>query len=164
MDINIVLVQPDIAYNTGAAGRLCVALDARLHLIRPLGFRLDAAHLRRAGLDYWEHVRLYTHDSWQAFLSTEKPPRCLFASTRGTVSLYKVKFLPGDYIIFGSESSGLPDQFYHLYRQQLFKIPSPGEHARSHNLSHAVAITAYEAWRQMNIDDTIPQGSEEASL
>ena len=151
MEINIVLVQPEIAYNAGAVGRLCVALDARLHLIKPLGFVLTERQLRRAGLDYWQHVKLSLHDSWQEFLTKEQPARCLFGSTRGETTLYDLDFKTGDYLVFGSESRGLPPEFYTLYREQLFVIPSPGEHARSHNLSHAVAVAAYEMWRQLQI-------------
>lgn len=151
MEINIVLVQPEIAYNAGAVGRLCVALDARLHLVKPLGFVLTERQLRRAGLDYWQHVKLSVHDSWELFLKEQKPQRLFFGSTRGRRSLYETCFQHGDYLAFGSESRGLPAEFYTLYREQLFVIPSPGDHARSHNLSHAVAVAAYEMWRQLHI-------------
>lgn len=148
MNINVVLVAPEIPHNTGAIGRLCVGLDARLHLIRPLGFSLRASHLRRAGLDYWEHIDLHVHSSWEAFLEQAQPERLCFASTRGERSYLDYRFLPGDHLVFGNETSGLPPDFYTRYRDQLFHIPMPGPHARSINLANAAAIVLYEAFRQ----------------
>jgi tRNA (cytidine/uridine-2'-O-)-methyltransferase len=147
--IHIVLVHPEIPHNTGAIGRVCVGLDCPLHLIKPLGFRLTEAHLRRSGLDYWEHLRLTVHDSWDRFLETVHPPRLFFLSTRGETSLYNCTFQPNDALVFGSEGSGLPQDFYARYTDRLFQIPMPGEHARSINLANAVSITAYEAFRQL---------------
>lgn len=149
LPINIVLVKPEIPHNTGAIGRLCVGLDCPLHLIRPLGFRLTEQHLRRAGLDYWEHLSLSVHDSWEEFLKAVAPGRLFFLSTRGERSLYDCSFLPGDTLVFGSEGRGLPEDFYDRYRDRLFRIPMPGPHARSINLANAAAITAYEAYRQL---------------
>lgn len=146
--LEIVLVRPEIPHNTGAVGRLCVGLGWRLHLVRPLGFRLTAKHLQRAGLDYWEHLRLEVHDSWEAFLTAATPGRMFFMSTRGTRSLYECAFQSGDTLVFGNESQGLPDAFYERYTESLFRIPMPGEHARSINLANAVSIAAYEAFRQ----------------
>jgi tRNA (cytidine/uridine-2'-O-)-methyltransferase len=151
--LHIVLVKPEIPHNTGAIGRVCVGLDCPLHLIRPLGFRLTEQHLRRAGLDYWEHLRLTVHDSWDAFLAAVQPDpaRTFFLSTRGERSLYACDFQPGDVLVFGNEGSGLPETFYTRYSDRLFKIPMPGEHARSINLANAVSITAYEAYRQLSL-------------
>lgn len=148
MPYHIVLVKPEIPHNTGAIGRLCVGLDCPLHLIRPLGFRLTEQHLRRAGMDYWEHLDLSVHDSWEKFLEAVAPERLFFLSTRGTRSLYDCSFLPGDALVFGSEGHGLPQDFYDRYADRLFRIPMPGLHARSINLANAVSITAYEAYRQ----------------
>jgi tRNA (cytidine/uridine-2'-O-)-methyltransferase len=150
LPLHIVLVRPEIPHNTGAIGRLCVGLDCTLHLIRPLGFHLDAPHLKRAGMDYWEHVKLTIHDSWEDFLAQVKPPHLFFLSTRGEKSLYSCTFSPNDALIFGNESAGLPEPFYEYYRHDLFKIPMPGEYARSINLANAVSIAAYEAFRQLN--------------
>lgn len=150
LPIHIVLLRPEIPHNTGAIGRLCVGLDCDLHLVRPLGFHLDAHHLKRAGMDYWEHVKLTIHDTWEDFLGTVKPAHLFFLSTRGEKSLYSCSFGPNDALIFGNESAGLPATFYEYYRHDLFKIPMPGEHARSINLANAVSITAYEAYRQLN--------------
>lgn len=149
LPLHIVLVKPEIPHNTGAIGRVCVGLDCPLHLIRPLGFRLTEQHLRRAGMDYWEHLRLNVHDSWEAFLAAANPQRLFFLSTRGERSLYACSFLPGDALVFGNEGHGLPEAFYERYRERLFRIPMPGPHARSINLANAVSITAYEAYRQL---------------
>ncbi len=149
LPIHIVLVKPEIPQNTGAIGRVCVGLDCCLHLIRPLGFHLTDQHLRRAGLDYWEHLRLTDHGSWDDFLTAVNPARLFFLSTRGEKSLYDCAFRMGDALVFGNEGGGLPEEFYSLYRDRLFKIPMPGEHARSINLANAVSIAAYEAYRQI---------------
>lgn len=149
MAINIVLVRPEIPHNTGAIGRLCVGIDARLHLIRPLGFHLDNASIKRCGLDYWEHVDLVYHRSWDTFLVAEKPEQLVFASTKGRRTIYDIKFEDNVYIVFGNESSGLPPALYMTYKDQLYTIPMPGKNARSINLANAVAIVAYEALRQI---------------
>jgi len=149
LPLHIVLVKPEIPHNTGAIGRVCVGLDCALHLIRPLGFHLSDQYLQRAGLDYWEHLRLTVHDSWDDFLGAVKPPRLFFLSTRGERSLYACDFQSGDALVFGNEGSGLPKDFYTRYNERLFKIPMPGEHARSINLANAVSIAAYEAYRQL---------------
>ncbi len=148
-NLNIVLVQPEIPHNTGAIGRLCVGLDCRLHLIRPLGFALTAAQLRRAGMDYWEHLRLTVHDNWDRFLTDEQPARLWLASTHGTRSLYDCRFQPGSYLVFGSESRGLPAELHARHADTIFRIPMPGPHARSLNLANAVAVAMYEAFRQL---------------
>lgn len=158
--LHIVLVHPEIPHNTGAIGRLCTGLGARLHLVRPLGFRLTEKQIKRAGLDYWEHLDLRVHDSWKGFQTfgldsaTDASAdavrqRMFFMSTRGEKSLYDCVFQDESYLIFGSESRGFPEEIYTRHRDSLFKIPMPGENARSINLANAVAITAYEAYRQL---------------
>ena len=149
IDFSIVLVRPEIPHNTGAIGRLCVGLGVRLHLIRPLGFHLDEKSVARAGLDYWPHLDLRIHDTWEEYLEEVRPARMLFLSTHGEKSLYGCAFRPGDALVFGNESSGLPKPFYDRYRENLFRIPMPGEHARSINLANAVSIAAYECYRQL---------------
>ena len=146
---HIVLLKPEIPHNTGAIGRLCVGLGCPLHLIRPLGFHLSDEYIRRAGLDYWEHLDLSVHDSWEDFLDAVNPTGISFLSTKGKKSLYDCQFKPGEALIFGSESKGLPPEIYEKYADSLFKIPMPGEHARSINLANAVSIAAYEAFRQL---------------
>jgi tRNA (cytidine/uridine-2'-O-)-methyltransferase len=150
-DLHIVLVQPEIPHNTGAIGRLCVGLDCCLHLVRPLGFVLTAAELRRAGMDYWNHLRLSVHDNWENFLAAEEPARLWLASTHGQRSLYDCRFEPGAYLVFGSESRGLPETIRAGQADALFRIPMPGAHARSLNLANAAAVVMYEAYRQISL-------------
>ena len=149
MELNIVLIMPEIPQNTGSIGRFCVCLDAELHLIKPLGFSLDDTHLKRAGLDYWPNLRYSLHNNWEAFLEKENPARMMFATTKGTKSYLDYTFKPDSYLIFGNETRGLPVSFYKQYEPSLYTIPMPGAHARSHNLSNAVAIIGYEAYRQI---------------
>jgi tRNA (cytidine/uridine-2'-O-)-methyltransferase len=146
---HIVLVAPEIPQNTGTIGRLCVCTDARLHLVKPLAFSLDEARIRRAGLDYWPHLDLRVHDTWDDFLAAAGPARLFFCTTKTARSLYDVGFTEGDALVFGNETSGLPAAFYERYRSDLLTIPMPGAHARSHNLANAVSIVLYEAMRQV---------------
>ena len=146
---SIVLVRPEIPHNTGAIGRLCVGLGVPLHLIRPLGFHLDDQSVARAGLDYWPFLNLTVHDTWDDYLAAERPERLFFLSTHGEKSLYDASFSAGDALVFGCESAGLPKELYERYRESLFRIPMPGEHARSINLANAVSIAAYECYRQL---------------
>jgi len=146
---HIVLIKPEIPHNTGAIGRLCVGLDCPLHLIRPLGFHLTDSYIKRAGLDYWEYLDVTVHDDWQSFLDKTRPSGLHFLSTKGKKSLYECSFKRNDALIFGSESAGLPEYMYSDYEENLFRIPMPGEHARSINLANAASIAAYEALRQM---------------
>ena len=146
---SIVLVRPEIPHNTGAIGRLCVGLGVPLHLIRPLGFHLDDQSVARAGLDYWPFLDLTVHDTWNDYLAAERPERLFFLSTHGEKSLYDASFSAGDALVFGCESAGLPKELYERYRESLFRIPMPGEHARSINLANAVSIAAYECYRQL---------------
>ncbi len=148
VSLNIVLVHPEIPHNTGAIGRLCVGLDATLHLVRPLGFALTERQLRRAGLDYWEHVRLKIHDDWASYLRDAAPSALVFCSTRGTRDIYAAEYPAGVHLVFGSESAGLPAPLYREHADQLYRIPMPGPHGRSLNLANAVAVVAYEAYRQ----------------
>ena len=167
-DFSIVLLRPEIPHNTGAIGRLCVGLGVPLHLVKPLGFHLDDKSVARAGLDYWPYLDLHIHDTWEEFLEaagghassvsesgmvasrvSARPPRLFFLSTHGEKSLYDCQFEKGDFLVFGNESSGLPKPFYETYKSDLFKIPMPGEHARSINLANAVSIAAYECYRQV---------------
>ncbi|MBR1836269.1 MAG: tRNA (cytidine(34)-2'-O)-methyltransferase [Kiritimatiellae bacterium] len=147
--LHVVLVRPEIPHNTGAVGRLCVGLGCDLALVRPIGFALSDYYVRRAGLDYWPHLRLAIHDSWDDFLGRAEPGRMHFLSTKGGRSLYDTAFEPGDTLVFGSESAGLPESFHERYRGALVRIPMPGEHARSLNLANAVSVAVYEAYRQL---------------
>lgn len=150
MPFNIVLVAPEIPQNTGTIGRLCVCLDARLHLVKPLGFLLDEASVRRAGLDYWQYVDLTVHESWAAFLAAAQPARLWLTSTKGQRTYLEAEFHEGDYLVFGQETAGLPPEFHARYSEQMITIPMPGRHARSLNLANAVAIVVYEGYRQLH--------------
>ena len=150
VNFSIVLLRPEIPHNTGAIGRLCVGLGVPLHLVRPLGFALDDRSIARAGLDYWPYLDVAVHDTWEGYLSAAKPRRFHFLSTHGEKSLYECRFEQGDSLVFGNESSGLPKDFYSRYKDSLFRIPMPGEHARSINLANAVSIAAYECYRQLS--------------
>ena len=146
---HIVLVAPEIPQNTGTIGRLAVATDAVLHLVDPLGFSLEDKYLKRAGLDYWQFLELRRHRTWEEFLEAAgEGARLLFFSTHGERSYFDERYLPGDYLVFGRESAGLPPEFYTRYRESLRVIPMPGEHSRSLNLANAVSIVLYEALRQ----------------
>jgi len=147
-DINIVLVNPQIPQNTGSIGRLCVGLNAALHIIRPMSFTITDRNVRRAGLDYWQYLKLTIHDSWDSFLKTENPHQLCFASTKGQKPHTDCRYKKGCYIVFGSESHGLPQELYAEYQEHLYQIPMPGEHARSINLANSVAVMMYEAHRQ----------------
>ena len=147
----VVLVHPEIPPNTGNVIRLCANTGARLHLVEPLGFSLDDAKLRRAGLDYREWATMRVHRDWAALIDAERPdPRRMFAlTTRGTRTVGTVDFRAGDWFVFGSESAGLPDRLCETFAPaQRLRLPMrPGN--RSLNLSNAVAVTVFEAWRQL---------------
>jgi tRNA (cytidine/uridine-2'-O-)-methyltransferase len=147
---NIVLVEPEIPPNTGNVIRLAANTGCTLHLVEPLGFSMDDKHMRRAGLDYHEYAQLKRHADWVAFLRDEQPaPDRLFTlTTRGTRSPYAVAFKPGDWLVFGSETKGISDAVRAFFAPgQSLKLPMlPGQ--RSLNLSNAVAVTVFEAWRQ----------------
>jgi tRNA (cytidine/uridine-2'-O-)-methyltransferase len=147
---NIVLVAPEIPPNTGNVIRLAANTGCRLHLIEPLGFTMEDAQLRRAGLDYHEYAKVSRHASWPVFVTTEKPaPERVFAlTTRGQTSVYDARFLPDDWLVFGSETKGLSDAVRaDIGFAQWLKLPMR-EGQRSLNLSNAVAVTVFEAWRQ----------------
>lgn len=153
-NLHVVLVHPEIPHNTGAIGRLCVGLDATLHLVKPIGFDLDSASIRRCGLDYWDSLKLRIHPSWENFLATVPIPRLVFFSRHAQRSLYDCRFETGQYLVFGSESTGFPESFHPLYAYRMYSIPMPGPNARSLNLANAASVAAYEAYRQIS---TAPQ-------
>lgn len=147
---NIVLVHPEIPPNTGNVIRLAANTGCRLHLIEPLGFSLEDKLLQRAGLDYHEYAELQVHADWQAFMNAEQPdPARLFAfTTRGQQGFQQLTWQPGDWLVFGSESAGLhPAVRAQIAEAQWLRLPMrPGQ--RSLNLSNAVAVAVFEAWRQ----------------
>ncbi len=147
---NVVLVEPEIPPNTGNIIRLCANTGAQLHLIEPLGFPLEDARMRRAGLDYHEFATMKVHRDWSAFIATEKPdPKRLFAfTTKGSCLFLDARFQPGDWFVFGSETKGLaPDLRDSFANEQKLRLPMRPDN-RSLNLSNTVAVVVYEAWRQ----------------
>ena len=149
-DLHVVLVEPEIAGNTGAIGRTCVAAGARLWLVRPLGFVLDHRRIRRAGLDYWEHLDLQVVNSIDEVAEAVGRGRLWYFSTKAELSYVNVVYQPGDALVFGAESRGLPERLLHENRDRLVRIPIRPE-ARSLNLANSVAIGLYEAVRQTAI-------------
>jgi tRNA (cytidine/uridine-2'-O-)-methyltransferase len=145
---HVVLLHPEIPANTGNIIRLCANTHTALHLIRPLGFELDDARLRRAGLDYHEYTRLQVHDDLATCLELISPPRLYACSTRGKRSHVEARYRPGDAFLFGRETSGLPVEVLAARSgEEVLRIPMAAG-SRSINLSNAVAVMVYEAWRQ----------------
>ena len=154
---NIVLVEPEIPPNTGNVIRLAANTGCRLHLVEPLGFSMDDKRMRRAGLDYHEYASVQRHASWQSLLDAEHPlPSRMFAmTTHGARSLYDTTFLPGDWLVFGAETRGLaPDLRNTFAAEQRLKVPMLSGQ-RSLNLSNAVAVVVFEAWRQNAFSATL---------
>ncbi|MBQ9345560.1 MAG: tRNA (cytidine(34)-2'-O)-methyltransferase [Kiritimatiellae bacterium] len=144
--LRIVLVAPEIPPNTGNIARLCAATGTELHLVRPLAFSLDDKHLRRAGLDYWDSIAPRVHDSWDAFLATLPPRTPLHLFTTASNRRHdRVDYHPGDALVFGSESHGLPDALLAAHPDAWVGIPIRTDHVRSLNLSSAAAIALYAA-------------------
>ena len=146
--MHVVLVHPEIPQNTGSIGRLCVATGSTLHLIDPLGFTIDDRHVRRAGLDYWPHVDVVRHPSWEAFSAARPPGRLLCFSARAARSYTTLRYRDDDLLVFGGESRGLPPAIRAAHADSTFGIPLASEHVRSLNLATAVAVVLYEALRQ----------------
>jgi tRNA (cytidine/uridine-2'-O-)-methyltransferase len=147
---NIVLVHPEIPPNTGNVIRLAANTGCALHLVEPLGFSMDDKLLRRAGLDYHETAQVKRHASWDALLASEQPEpnRCFAFTTRGTVALAEARWQPGDWLVFGSETAGLPPPLRERFAPaQRVRLPLRAGQ-RSLNLSNAVAVAVFEAWRQ----------------
>jgi tRNA (cytidine/uridine-2'-O-)-methyltransferase len=151
--MHIVLVEPQIPQNTGSIARTCAATGSPLHLIEPLGFDITEKAVRRAGLDYWPHVNLHRHCSWQAFIAAVSPKNCWFFSKFGGSIYSNVRFQCDDALIFGSETKGLGEAFLSTVpSEQILKIPINTEHVRSLNLSNAVSIALYEGLRQQEFN------------
>ena len=153
--LDVVLFQPQIPPNTGNIIRLCANTGFRLHLIEPFGFDLDDKKLRRAGLDYHEFAAIKRHKNYEAFIENEQPKRVLAITTKTTNYYGDVSFEQGDYLLFGSETSGLPEEVrQQIPDQDKIRIPMLKD-SRSMNLSNATAVIIFEAWRQMGFEGSI---------
>lgn len=153
--MNIVLLNPEIHVNTGNIGRTCVLTNTRLHLIKPLGFELDDKKIRRAGLDYWKNVQLFVWENlehfWKENIENNENAKIYFATTKTDQRYTDVKFSHDDYIMFGPESRGIPEEILNKYKENNITIPMLPL-GRSLNLSNAVAIVLFEALRQNNFE------------
>lgn len=147
--MNIILHQPEIPANTGNIGRTCVATGTSLHLIEPLGFRLDEKSIKRAGMDYWQHLDLHTYVNFEEFQKKHPDAKIWMATTKAKHVYSDVEFAPDDFIMFGKESAGIPEELLVDYEDTCIRIPMLRE-IRSLNLSNSVAIVLYEALRQQS--------------
>jgi tRNA (cytidine/uridine-2'-O-)-methyltransferase len=155
---HVVLYEPEIPANTGNIGRLCVALGATLHFVGPLGFRLDDRSLRRAGVDYWPDVTIVRHVTMADFESSHPADRLFCFSARATVPYTQVRYRPGDALVFGAESYGLPPEVLDRHAGRILCIPIPTGKVRSLNLATAAGIVLYEALRQVEEGNRVAGG------
>ncbi|MBM4263697.1 MAG: tRNA (uridine(34)/cytosine(34)/5-carboxymethylaminomethyluridine(34)-2'-O)-methyltransferase TrmL [Deltaproteobacteria bacterium] len=149
--MHVVLYEPEIPPNTGSVARLCAATLTPLHLIEPLGFKIDDKHLKRAGLDYWEFVDLHVHKSWEDFIARQAPQKLLYFSKKAISAYTEVRYEHDDYLVFGPETRGLPEALMSANRARCYRIPMLGTGVRSLNLSNAVSIVLYEGLRQLGL-------------
>jgi tRNA (cytidine/uridine-2'-O-)-methyltransferase len=147
--VHVVLVEPEIPPNTGSIARLCAATATPLHLVEPLGFRIDDKHLRRAGIDYWSYVDVRRHRDWAAFLAAHPGGRLRLFSARAARPYTACRYAEDDFLVFGSESRGLPPALREAHAEHLYRIPMVSAHVRSLNVATAVAVVLFEALRQL---------------
>lgn len=150
MALGIALIEPQIPPNTGNIARLCAATDTTLHLVGPLGFSLDDADLRRAGIDYWDAVDLWVHPHWRAFREAVARDRCLYLTSHGTRSYVDAPYAANSVLVFGNEQDGLPERIREKYPDRLYRIPMRPA-VRNLNLATAAGIVVYEAIRQLGM-------------
>ena len=151
MPLNIVLIEPEIPNNTGNIGRLALASGSNLHLVKPFGFEITDARLKRAGLDYWQHLNLHYYESIEEFFRKNEDKKMVFLSSHGKKKHWDIAFEDDLFLVFGKESEGLPKAITEKYTDKLFKIPLYNEHVRSLNLANAVSIIVYEGLRQLDL-------------
>jgi len=149
MSLNIVLIEPEIPNNTGNIGRLALASGSVLHLVKPFGFEIDDKRLKRAGLDYWQHLEVIYYDNIEEFFAKNNIKKMAFLSSHGTKDHWDIEFKDDMFLVFGKESVGLPKPLIEQYKSQLFKIPLYSESIRSLNLANSVGIVVYEGLRQI---------------
>lgn len=147
--MNVVLFEPEIPPNTGSVARLCAATCSPLHLIEPLGFKIDDRHLKRAGLDYWPHVDLRLHRSWRDFIDLHGGARLHYFSRKAAKPYVSARFRKDDFLVFGPESRGLPQELLDANEADSYVIPMTSPAVRSLNLANAVSIVLYESLRQL---------------
>lgn len=157
MHFNIVLHEPEIPSNTGNIGRTCVATGSSLHLIEPLGFHLTEKNLKRAGMDYWKDLDVHRYMNYETFLEENGQPKVWFATTKARQTYSDVTFKDGDFIMFGKESAGIPEEILVEQPERCIRIPMLGE-TRSLNLANSVAIVLYEALRQNGFEGLEEKG------
>ena len=155
--LNIVLFQPEIPANTGNIGRTCVATDTRLHLIEPLGFRLNEKEIKRAGMDYWNDLEVIRYVNYEEFLEKNPEAKIYYATTKAKHTYTEVSYEPDCYIMFGKESAGIPEEILVENPETCIRIPML-DSIRSLNLSNSVAVVLYEALRQNNFDHMQMEG------
>ena len=151
MSLNIVLIEPEIPTNTGNIGRLALATGSKLHLVKPYGFEISDKRLKRAGLDYWQHLSVQEYPSTEAFFETHADKAMAFLSSHGQQSHYEINYTDEMFLVFGKESVGLADEIKEKYAAELFKIPLYSPHIRSLNLANAVSVVVYEGLRSLTV-------------
>lgn len=150
MALNIVLIEPEIPNNTGNIGRLALATGSNLHLVKPFGFELSDKRLKRAGLDYWPHLSLYTYEDQDEFFGIHGSKKMVFFSSHGQKKHWSIPYEHDLFLVFGKESVGLPKELTESKGNDLYQIPLYSEHIRSLNLANAVSIVVYEGLRQLD--------------
>jgi tRNA (cytidine/uridine-2'-O-)-methyltransferase len=151
MAYNIVLIEPEIPMNTGNIGRLSLATGSHLHLVKPFGFELSDARLKRAGLDYWKHISLHVYENIDAFFDKNKDKSMVFLSSHASQKYTAIPYQDDMFFIFGKESVGLSENITSKHKDQLYKIPLFSTHIRSLNLANAVSVVVYEGIRRLDI-------------
>lgn len=149
MPLNIVLIEPEIPNNTGNIGRLALASGSNLHLVKPFGFQIDDTRLKRAGLDYWQHLNITYYESIEEFFDINKNENIVFLSSHGSRNHWDIPFEDNLFLVFGKESVGLPKSIIESKQSKLYKIPLYSRHVRSLNLANAVSIVVYEGLKQL---------------
>lgn len=149
MPLNIVLIEPEIPTNTGNIGRLSLATGAHLHLVKPYGFEITDRKLKRAGLDYWQHITLHEYETTESFFAQHADKDLAFFSSHGTKSYLELNYSENQFLVFGKESVGLSKTITDANADKLYQIPLYSEHIRSLNLANAVSVAVYEGLRQL---------------
>ncbi len=155
--MNIVLLEPEIPQNAGNIARTCAVTGSKLHLIKPLGFSVEDKYLKRAGLDYWQYLDVRYYDNFEDFKAKNPDARLIMATTKAKKVYTEIDYKEDDYIVFGKESAGIPEEILLQYKETSVRIPMSGE-LRSLNLSNSVAIIVYEALRQQDFKGLVTEG------